>query len=194
MEARRQAKPRRKQQQQPRSVSFHDDDYDEGDDMDGFSAGGGGMFGGGGMYDEDDDYYGANYGGSGGREDSDVIVQRTPDITEKLYVTLDQLHAGDTLERNVSRIIVCRSCEGSGAVPDAIATLCSKCTGKGKFKVTQTMYGMDREVDVDCEVCDGSGCTFRDEDRCNICNGVKTVNKIMVRLIYSVCYIVAAFV
>ena len=59
----------------------------------------------------------------------DEIINRTPDIKEKILITLEDIYIGAVVEREVERQIICRSCQGCGCFEDTVFSKCLECKG-----------------------------------------------------------------
>ena len=118
----------------------------------------GGMFGGGGGGGIFDSLFG---GGSRRQERS----RRGADIRCDVVLDLEEAAAGCSKKVQVSRNVLCKSCDGSGAAPGAVRESCARCGGRGQ--VVQSA-GILR-VQTTCPACQGSGSTVANP--CTDCRG-----------------------
>ncbi|XP_023225961.1 dnaJ homolog subfamily A member 2-like [Centruroides sculpturatus] len=120
---------------------------------------GGGLFGGMGM-------------GSGRRR-----KQRGEDTIHPLKVSLEDMYNGKTAKLQLSKNVICRTCEGQGGKPGALQQ-CRSCRGRGvKVTYRQLGPGMIQQMQSDCPDCNGEGEMINERDRCKTCKGKKVVNE-----------------
>ncbi|UCD35750.1 MAG: DnaJ domain-containing protein, partial [Nitrospiraceae bacterium] len=118
--------------------------------------------------------------GFGGAEDifSDLFSHfrrdeaplRGPDLSTKFTISLEEAFNGVTKPITLSREVVCRSCQGTGA---EASTTCSSCKGAGSvkqsrgiFRMSQpctTCQGLGRVITKACKTCGGRGNTISAE-------------------------------
>jgi len=105
-----------------------------------------------------------------------VRIQRIPEITNTDGVSLEHLpldhdemaewHSLPSEIPNDQRV-PCKVCKGSGRI-----TECNDCDGTGHVDYTfEASNGETYEENHDCPVCDGSGKTNGEGDRCEECEG-----------------------
>jgi len=143
----------------------------------GFPGGGGGFggvdFGEGfggfeGFGDIFDMFFGAQTGRrrTGGRESG-------ADLRYDLTITLEEAHKGIEKELDVTHLITCQTCKGTGAKPGTSPVKCSNCGGSGQVRRMQrTPLGSFAQVTV-CPSCRGTGETITSP--CPDCNGQGTL-------------------
>lgn len=73
----------------------------------------------------------------------------------------------------ISPIIVCGTCKGSGAKPGFKAENCKACGGSGNQYFTQGAF----HLVATCQVCGGKGKTVPPSGRCSTCSGEKRVRE-----------------
>jgi molecular chaperone DnaJ len=143
---------------------------------------GGGGFGGGGFGDfsggfGDDlgggfgDIFDMFFGGSaaGARRGGRRGPQQGEDIRYDLKVPFDVAVNGKEYELDISHLVKCTTCNGSGAAPGSKKTTCSKCGGTGQVRITQrTILGMFEQIGV-CPQCHGEGSSI--SEPCTTCRG-----------------------
>jgi molecular chaperone DnaJ len=116
---------------------------------------GGGMGGMGGF----EQFFG---GGGGGAE-----RQRGSDLRYDLQIKLEEAAFGCEKEIEISKLDLCRKCDGSGAEPGSKIATCPTCHGRGQvlssrgfFQVAQTCprcHGTGQHIANPCKSCDGEG-------------------------------------
>jgi DnaJ family protein A protein 2 len=131
-----------------------------------FGGGGGHPFGGfGGLF-------GHSMGG-GGR----TRRRKGDDIAHPLKVTLEQLYKGDTRTLEISRKVICQTCNGAGGREGA-KQQCSTCRGHGIQIVTRQIGpNMMQRMQQVCKDCSGEGEIINERDRCKTCHGKKTIDQ-----------------
>ncbi|XP_076358209.1 dnaJ homolog subfamily A member 2-like isoform X1 [Tachypleus tridentatus] len=140
----------------------------EGHHTDGFSDDifshlfGGGLFGAMGM----------GFGGGGRRR-----KQKGDDTIHPLKVSLEDLYNGKTAKLQLSKNVICSTCNGEGGRHGSSQT-CRGCHGQGiKLTVRQLGPGMVQQMRSVCPDCRGEGEVIKDKDRCKVCRGNKIVNE-----------------
>jgi molecular chaperone DnaJ len=83
-----------------------------------------------------------------------------------IKLTLEEIFEGVRKKYNYSRTVSCSDCSGhGGSEPQE----CPSCKGVGQIKqVTRTPFGFMENIS-DCQVCSGTGTTFKIQ--CNTCSG-----------------------
>lgn len=128
------------------------------------SAGGG--FGGG--ADAFSDIFGDVFGdifgggrGGGGRSRSN----RGADLRYTLELDLEEAVRGTEVQIKVPTLIVCNTCDGSGAKKGSSPISCSMCGGVGQVRMQQGFFSVQQT----CPRCHGKGKTIKDP--CGSCRG-----------------------
>lgn len=129
--------------------------------------GGGGGFpsglGGGGLF-------GSMFGRGGPRR-----PRKGESTVQPLNVSLEDLYKGKTTKLQLTKKVLCPSCNGAGGKPGAVKT-CDKCRGGGRMFVTRQIGpGMIQQMATQCDGCSGQGEIINEKDKCKKCNGKKTV-------------------
>lgn len=139
-----------------------------------FEQGGGGAGGpfGGGVDPADifGDIFSEFFGGSrqgGGRRGP----ARGADLRYDLDITLEEAFRGLNKEIRVPGAETCDRCDGSGAEPGSSVETCGTCGGRGRVRVQQGFFTMERT----CPKCGGRGQVIKDP--CRQCHGQGTVQK-----------------
>ncbi|HET7482412.1 MAG TPA: molecular chaperone DnaJ [Actinomycetota bacterium] len=82
---------------------------------------------------------------------------RGADILAELELTLEEADAGVERDVEVTTLVTCADCEGSGAAPGTYPTTCTACGGTGEQRhVRQTVFGNVMTAST-CSTCGGSG-------------------------------------
>ncbi|MFP9061127.1 molecular chaperone DnaJ [Natrialbaceae archaeon A-chndr2] len=144
----------------------------------GFDAGGGqGPFGGGaggdpfggmgGMGGGLGDIFEQVFGGGRGRGRNRPRKGR--DLRTTLEIDLEEAYEGVTKQFSVERPEECETCDGAGHPPEADATTCSECQGRGQVtQVQQTPLGRVQQTTT-CPRCEGEGTIY--SETCDDCRG-----------------------
>ncbi|ENN81543.1 dnaJ homolog subfamily A member 2 [Dendroctonus ponderosae] len=112
----------------------------------------------------------AGFGGFGGRR----RPQRGEDTVHPLKVSLNDLYNGKTCKLQLSKNVICVTCNGTGSKSGQPAGKCTSCNGCG-MKLTYRAIGpgMVQQVQSPCSDCRASGVVFKDKDKCGKCKGKK---------------------
>uniref|UniRef100_A0AAZ3QBP1 DnaJ homolog subfamily A member 2 n=1 Tax=Oncorhynchus tshawytscha TaxID=74940 RepID=A0AAZ3QBP1_ONCTS len=95
-----------------------------------------------------------------------------PDIV----VSLEDLYNGKTTKLQLSKNVLCASCNGAGGKAGAVQK-CVACRGRGmRIMIRQLAPGMVQQMQSVCTDCNGEGEVISEKDRCKKCEGRK-VNK-----------------
>ncbi|KAF1662174.1 UNVERIFIED_CONTAM: hypothetical protein FQV16_0012037, partial [Eudyptes robustus] len=131
-----------------------------GEDIFSMFGGGGGIF---------------NMFGGGGRGRRQR--RKGEDTVQPFPVSLEDLYKGRTAKLQVTKNIICSSCEGKGGKEGACQT-CTRCHGQGRVLVTRQFGpGMIQQMQTKCTTCNGEGTIINEKDRCVKCLGKKTVKE-----------------
>lgn len=103
--------------------------------------------------------------------------QRGEDTIHPLKVSLEDMYNGKTAKLQLSKNVICKSCDGQGGKPGAMQT-CRGCRGRGiKVTLRQLGPGMIQQMQSDCTDCNGEGEIVNERDRCKLCKGKKVINE-----------------
>ena len=106
-------------------------------------------------------------GGGGGRK------RTTPDFQMDFPVPLEDLYNGAHHTIEVTRNVVCSSCDGTGG-EHGTKVVCSKCQGSGTVMTVQNVApGFRVQMQQQCPKCGGQG--HRYKQKCSKCHGKKVV-------------------
>lgn len=125
-------------------------------------GGAGGFGGGGGFSDIFGDVFGDIFGGGGGRQRG---PQRGADLRYTLEIDLEQAVKGTTAKIRIPTLVVCDTCDGSGAKKGSVPLTCGTCNGIGQVRMQQGFFAVQQT----CPSCRGSGKVI--SDPCNSCGG-----------------------
>lgn len=115
------------------------------------------------------DVFGDIFGGGGRRGRSTVF--RGADLRYELALTLEQAVFGDTVNLELPTLVVCNTCEGSGAKPGTRPVTCRTCEGNGQVRMTRGHFSIQQP----CPTCRGSGQQI--EEPCSSCQGRGRIQK-----------------
>ncbi len=94
------------------------------------------------------------------------------DLRYDLTITLEEAHKGIEKEIEITHLITCQACKGTGAKPGTSAAKCANCGGAGQVRHMQrTPLGAFTQVTT-CPACRGTGETI--SSPCSSCNGQGT--------------------
>lgn len=144
----------------------------------GTSAGG---YGGGGHMNMDDifsqfgDIFGGggspfdSFFGGGGQQGGRSRVSRGSNLRIKVKLNLDEIAKGAEKKIKVNKLVVCRTCDGTGAKDRSSVQTCRTCGGAGSVRrVTNTILGQ-MQTSSTCPTCNGSGTQIT--AKCDSCHG-----------------------
>jgi molecular chaperone DnaJ len=99
-------------------------------------------------------------------------ASRGDDIEAQVSLTFMEACLGATKSMNVSSIINCSTCSGSGLKPGARESPCMACGGTG----TRTfVVDSGFQMASTCNSCQGAGVTVQRKDQCGTCKGAGRV-------------------
>ncbi|MAP94196.1 MAG: molecular chaperone DnaJ [Ponticaulis sp.] len=107
----------------------------------------------------------------GGRSGNRQSQSRGSDLRYDLDISLEDAFAGKEINIKLPTREACQSCEGSGAEPGTSPETCPTCNGRGRVRVQQGFFTMERG----CPKCSGRGQVIKDP--CRKCAGQGTVQK-----------------
>ncbi|MBE7176505.1 MAG: molecular chaperone DnaJ [Mucilaginibacter polytrichastri] len=143
---------------------------------------GGGGYGGGSMNMEDifsqfGDIFGGHnpfesfFGGGGGGQSSrgGRRVTRGTNLRIKVKLTLEEIAHGVEKKIKVSKLVSCKTCDGTGAKDQSAFQTCKTCGGSGTVRrVTNTILGQ-MQTSSTCPTCNGEGTIIT--SKCTTCQG-----------------------
>ncbi len=142
----------------------------------GGGAGGYGGFGGGGFSMDDifsnfGDIFGGHFsgGGRGGYSRGGERVNRGSDIRVKVKLTLQEIAEGVTKKLNITKMVTCDKCSGTGAKTSTSFATCHTCNGSGYVtRIENSFFGRIQTQGV-CPTCNGTGKIIT--EKCDKCHG-----------------------
>lgn len=111
---------------------------------------------------------------SPGKTDRDVTIH-------KIHISLEEFYTGVTKKFKIERKILCKNCNGLGAMnPDDIQK-CEYCNGRGSvMNMRQVGSGMIVQQLQKCDKCFGEGEMIHIHNKCHKCHGKKTSTETMI--------------
>lgn len=101
--------------------------------------------------------------------------KKTPNLTHRLKVSLEDLYLGRNKRIALRRNQICEKCDGEGTTVQGASVTCTTCRGKGQvLKMKQLGRGMMQQMQTACPACQGSGSGIREQDKCRNCYGKGT--------------------
>ncbi|CAL8296630.1 unnamed protein product [Boreogadus saida] len=112
-------------------------------------------------------------GGQGGRGGRNGGRRRGEDMVHPLKVSLEDMYNGKTTKLQLSKNVLCSSCNGQGGKAGAVQK-CVACRGRGmRIMIRQLAPGMVQQMQSVCTDCSGEGELINEKDRCKKCEGQK---------------------
>jgi molecular chaperone DnaJ len=133
------------------------------------AASGGGFGGAEAFGDIFGDVFGDIFGGArrGGRSQ----VYRGADLRYDIELDLAEAVFGRSMEIDLTKLVECETCHGSGAAKGSNPVQCETCAGSGQVRVSQGFFTLQQT----CPQCRGSGRVVRNP--CDACLGQGRVRK-----------------
>jgi len=122
-----------------------------------------------------ENFFGMGMGGGGfgfnQRENGPV---QGKSIIQNIDVTLEEFYLGKTKKFQISKNILCESCDGHGTSDGKKPAKCVSCKGKGVvFETRQMGPGFIQQMQVTCKKCKGEGENISSDKKCKKCDGSK---------------------
>jgi molecular chaperone DnaJ len=112
------------------------------------------------------DFFGGGFGGfGGGGRQRGPRVDPGDDLQEQLTITLREAAAGCQKPLELTRLVHCEKCGGSGSKPGSQPTGCGTCGGRGQVAHSQGIF----MIATTCPTCRGRGRVVK--DKCHECKG-----------------------
>ncbi|WP_069660008.1 molecular chaperone DnaJ [Arcticibacter eurypsychrophilus] len=109
------------------------------------------------------------FGGGGGQQGGSRRMSRGSNLRIKVKLTLDEIAKGAEKKIKVNKLIVCRTCDGTGAKDKSSVQTCKTCGGSGAVRrVTNTILGQ-MQTSATCPTCNGAGTQIT--SKCESCHG-----------------------
>ena len=109
------------------------------------------------------DFFGGGGGFGGGRRGP--RVEAGEDVQEQMTITLRESAKGCQKPLELTRLVHCATCAGSGAKPGTQPAPCNTCGGRGQVAHNQGIF----MIATTCPTCRGRGRTVK--DKCAECKG-----------------------
>ena len=90
---------------------------------------------------------------------------RGADLQHRVTLTLEEAYQGLRKQINLATLVLCTSCQGSGAEKGSEPITCPSCGGSGKTYVTRSFFRMEST----CSTCRGQGKIIKNP--CSTCRG-----------------------
>ncbi|HXU68499.1 MAG TPA: molecular chaperone DnaJ [Polyangia bacterium] len=112
------------------------------------------------------DFFGGGFGGfGGGGRQRGPRVEAGEDLQEQLTITLREAAAGCQKPLELTRLVHCEKCGGSGGKPGSQPAPCGTCGGRGQVAHSQGIF----MIATTCPTCRGRGRVVK--DKCGECKG-----------------------
>jgi len=132
-------------------------------------------------YSNPEDFFSNIFGGGGfgnfggfGFEGMNKQTFRGKDIIHQFEVTLEEIYLGKTKKFQISKNVLCKTCNGNGTKNGEKPPNCSTCKGTGRVVETRRMgQNFLQQFQGECKKCKGKGEILQDNNLCEDCNGTK---------------------
>lgn len=141
-------------------------------------ASGNGGYGGGGMSMDDifshfGDIFGDAFGGGGfgfgGRSRGGARINKGSNLRVKVKLTLEEIAKGVEKKIKVQKMVICTTCQGSGAKDSNSTHTCTTCHGTGQVtRIVNSFLGQMQTAST-CPTCNGTGKVIT--NKCTSCGG-----------------------
>ena len=111
------------------------------------------------------DFFGGGFGGFGGGRQRGPRVEQGDDLQEQLTITLREAAKGCQKPLELTRLVHCAACGGSGGKPGTQPAPCGTCGGRGQVAHSQGIF----MIATTCPTCRGRGRVVK--DKCAECKG-----------------------
>ena len=132
-------------------------------------GGGPGGAGAGDFGDAFGDIFGDIFGG--GRSNNRSNVYRGADLRFNMEISLEEAAKGTDTQIKIPVMVLCKSCDGSGAKKGSQPVECTTCNGTGQVRMQQGFFSIQQE----CPDCHGVGKIIKDP--CPDCHGAGRVKE-----------------
>ncbi|CAB1445398.1 unnamed protein product [Pleuronectes platessa] len=106
--------------------------------------------------------------------------RRGEDMVHPLKVTLEDVYNGKTTKLQLSKSVLCSTCNGQGGKTGAVQK-CTTCRGRGmRIMIRQLAPGMVQQMQSVCTDCNGEGEVISEKDRCKKCEGKKVLKEVKI--------------
>jgi molecular chaperone DnaJ len=111
------------------------------------------------------DFFGGGFGGFGGGRQRGPRVEAGDDLQEEMTITLREAAKGCQKPLELTRLVHCAACSGSGGKPGSQPAPCNTCGGRGQVAHSQGIF----MIATTCPTCRGRGRVVK--DKCHECKG-----------------------
>jgi len=111
------------------------------------------------------DFFGGGFGGFGGGRSRGPRVEAGDDLQEEMTITLREAAKGCQKPLELTRLVHCAACSGSGGKPGTQPAPCGTCGGRGQVAHNQGIF----MIATTCPTCRGRGRVVK--DKCGECKG-----------------------
>ena len=111
------------------------------------------------------DFFGGGFGGFGGGRSRGPRVEAGDDLQEEMTITLREAAKGCQKPLELTRLVHCAACSGSGGKPGSQPAPCNTCGGRGQVAHSQGIF----MIATTCPTCRGRGRVVK--DKCTECKG-----------------------
>lgn len=119
--------------------------------------------------------FGGSFGSPFGNSFSQPNKRKGENTIKELHIGLDDLYKGHTYKFNITRDIICSSCDGTGALNKSSMSKCNICNGNG-IKIVRIQHGpIIQQIQTQCDNCNGTGEKILEENKCKKCKGLKII-------------------
>ncbi|XP_041125100.1 dnaJ homolog subfamily A member 2 [Polyodon spathula] len=123
---------------------------------------------------------GGLFGFMGGQSRNRNGRRRGEDMVHPLKVSLEDLYNGKATKLQLSKSVLCASCNGQGGKSGAVQK-CAACRGRGmRIMIRQLAPGMVQQMQSVCSDCNGEGEVISEKDRCKKCEGKKVIKEVKI--------------
>jgi len=115
------------------------------------------------------------FGGGGFGRHKEQDLRKGSDLELILEIPLESVLKDQNKEIEISKMVKCSRCDGSGAEPGSKVKECFTCRGSGRVQqIKKTIFGTFTQYTV-CPECGGEG--SKPEKPCNVCHGEGRIRK-----------------
>ena len=110
---------------------------------------------------------------------SSSVPQKPSDtsVDYDLELTLDEFYNGVTKKLKINRSVYCDDCDATGSKRSVVVPKCGMCNGKGYQVVVKNLNDKLNRQPHECLTCKGLKIEIEDDDKCETCEGMRTVRE-----------------
>ena len=122
--------------------------------------------------------FGSSFGSNFGNGFGNTSQSDTSESTEfDLELQLREFYEGTIRKIRINRNVVCKDCDGTGSKSKTPTSRCLYCNGKGFQVVCKRVGDKQEKQPAPCLTCFGLCTDVDPEDKCQKCNGMRTVRE-----------------